>query len=239
MTYIEGFVAAVPASNRDAFRHHALDAAPLFRESGATRIVECWGDDVPDGQVTDFRRSVKAEEGEVVVFSWIEYPSRSARDAANAKLAADPRMKEIGASMPFDGRRALIGGFAAMLEEGKAGSTGYADGFLVPVPVANKEAYRAMASKAAAVFRENGATRVVEAWGDDVPDGKVTDFKGAVQARDDEAVVFSWIEWPSKQARDEGWKKSMEDPRLKPDQSSMPFDGKRMIYGGFEALVEA
>ncbi|HEX8527565.1 DUF1428 domain-containing protein [Allosphingosinicella sp.] len=115
---------------------------------------------------------------------------------------------------------------------------GYADGFLVPVPAANKEAYREMAAQAAAVFREYGATRVVEAWGDDVPDGKVTDYRGAVQAQEGENVVFSWIEWPSKQSRDENWQKIMEDPRMQPDPSTMPFDGKRMIYGGFAPIVD-
>src|SRR6201999_2076814 len=96
-----------------------------------------------------------------------------------------------------------------------------------------------MATKAAAVFREYGATRVIESWGDDVPDGKVTDFKGAVQAKDGEVVVFSWIEWPSKEARVEAWPKLMADARMQPDHANMPFDGKRMIYGGFAPILEA
>jgi uncharacterized protein YbaA (DUF1428 family) len=238
MTYVEGFVVAVPAANKDAYREHAAGAAPMFKEFGVARMVEAWGDDVPDGKVTDFKGAVKAKEDENVVFSWFEYPSKEARDAANEKIMSDPRMKEMGATMPFDGQRMIMGGFDSILDEGERGSMGYADGFLVPVPAANKEAYREMAAQAAAVFREYGATRVVEAWGDDVPDGKVTDYRGAVQAQEGENVVFSWIEWPSKQSRDENWQKIMEDPRMQPDPSTMPFDGKRMIYGGFAPIVD-
>jgi uncharacterized protein YbaA (DUF1428 family) len=114
----------------------------------------------------------------------------------------------------------------------------YVDGFVIPVPAGKKEAYRAMAAKAAPIFKEFGATRIVECWGDDIPDGKVTDFKGAVKAEAGENVVFSWIVWPSKAVRDEGNKKVMEDPRLKMDDE-MPFDGKRLIYGGFEILLDS
>ena len=107
----------------------------------------------------------------------------------------------------------------------------------MPVPAGNKDAYRDLAAKQAAVFKEHGATRVVDAWGDDVPDGKVTDYKGAVKATSDEKVVYSWIEWPSKEVRDAGWEKVMADPRMHPD--TMPFDGKRMIYGGFAPILDA
>ena len=114
----------------------------------------------------------------------------------------------------------------------------YIDGFVIPVPAGNKEAYRAMAAKAAPIFKEHGATRIVECWGDDLPDGKVTDFMGAVKAEGGENVVFAWVMWPSKAARDAGNKKVMEDPRLKM-AGDMPFDGKRMIWGGFEILLDS
>jgi uncharacterized protein YbaA (DUF1428 family) len=108
---------------------------------------------------------------------------------------------------------------------------------VIPVPSAKKQAYREVAAKVAPIFQEFGATRVVECWGDDVPDGKVTDFKGAVKAEAGETVVFSWIVYPSKAVRDEANKKMRADPRMKmPDD--MPFDGKRMIFGGFEILLD-
>ena len=113
----------------------------------------------------------------------------------------------------------------------------YIDGFVIPVPAGKKQAYRDMAAKAAAVFQEYGATRVVECWGNDLPEGKVTDFKRAVKAETDENVVFSWIVWPSKAVRDEASKKVMSDPRMKMGDD-MPFDGRRLIYGGFEILLD-
>lgn len=117
MSYIEGFVVAVPAENKEAYRVMAAKAAALFKEFGATRIVEAWGDDVPDGEVTDFRNAVKADEGEVVVFSWIEFPSKAVRDSVSEKLSSDPRMKALGDETVFDGKRMIFGGFATLLDE--------------------------------------------------------------------------------------------------------------------------
>ena len=113
----------------------------------------------------------------------------------------------------------------------------YIQGFLVAVPKANKQAYLISAQSAAPIFQEYGATRVVEAWSEDIPDGKVTDFKRAVQAKDDEAIVFSWIEWPDKQTYDAATKRMESDPRWK-KMPEMPFDGSRMIWGGFEPIFE-
>jgi uncharacterized protein YbaA (DUF1428 family) len=236
MAYVEGFVTAVPAANKEAYRRHAAQAAPLFKEFGATRMVETWGDDVPDGKITDFKGAVKAKQDEVIVFSWLEFPSKEAAGAAFEKMMSDPRMKEMGATMPFDGQRMIFGGFTPIVDERAGGRMGYVDGSLLPVPAANKDAYRDMAVRYAAVFKEHGAIRVVDAWGDDVPDGKVTDYKGAVKATGDEKVVYSWIEWPSKEIRDEGWKKVFADPRMQ--SQTMPFDGKRMVHGGFAPILD-
>jgi uncharacterized protein YbaA (DUF1428 family) len=236
MTYVEGFVAAVPTANREAYRKHAAETVPIFREFGVRRMMETWGDEVPAGKMTDFPGAVQATPEETVVFSWFEYPSKNARDEANRRMMEDPRMKEMGASMPFDGRRMIYGGFAPLLDEGAGGKAGYIDGYIVAVPEANREAYRAVATEAATGFEKLGALRTVEAWEEDVPDGKVTDFRRAVKAQPGEAVLFSWVEWPSKEVRDAAWKRFMEE---NPMNGEMPFDGQRMVYGGFVPILEA
>ncbi len=114
----------------------------------------------------------------------------------------------------------------------------YVDGFAAAVPTANREAYRAHCEASAAVIMECGALKVVECWGDDVPDGKLTSFPMAVKKEPDETVVFSWVVWPDKATRDAGMARMMEDPRMRPDVNPMPFDGKRVIYGGFEVILE-
>ena len=114
----------------------------------------------------------------------------------------------------------------------------YVDGFVVAVPADKRETYRQHAETAAAVFKENGALNVVECWGDDVPEGKLTSFPMAVKREEGEVVVFSWVVWPSRATRDAGMQKVMADPRLQPDVMTMPFDGKRLIYGGFEVIVD-
>lgn len=115
----------------------------------------------------------------------------------------------------------------------------YVDGFVVPVPTANKEAYRKLAEEAAVVFKDHGALTLVECWGDDLPEGKVNCFNSAVLRKPEENVVFAWITWPSKAVRDTGMQKVMEDPRMKAHEEAIPFDGKRMIFGGFEVIVDA
>ncbi|WP_235577946.1 DUF1428 domain-containing protein [Pseudoxanthomonas sp. Root630] len=117
----------------------------------------------------------------------------------------------------------------------------YVDGFILAAPSNGKEAFTDFANTFDAIFMEYGAARIIEAWGDDVTHGKQTDFFRAVQAKDDENVAFSWVEWPDKAARDAGTKKVMEDPRMDPsnkDNPPMPFDGQRMVYGGFTPVVE-
>ena len=113
----------------------------------------------------------------------------------------------------------------------------YIDGFVLAVPTANKDKFIAHAQEMDQYFLDYGATRILECWGEDVPKGKQTDFQRAVQAKDDETVVFSWVEWPDKATRDAGMKKMMANPEMSPDKNPMPFDGMRMIFGGFEPVV--
>ena len=122
MSYIDGFVIAVPTANKDKFIAHATTGDGMFMEWGANRVVECWADDVPDGKVTDFRRAVKATDDESVVFSWIEWPDKATRDAAYARMMdpanTDPRMDPAKNPMPFDGSRMIYGGFSPVLTLG-------------------------------------------------------------------------------------------------------------------------
>ena len=112
----------------------------------------------------------------------------------------------------------------------------YVDGFLLAVPTANRDTYKSFAQTFASYFKELGAINTVECWGDDIPAGEITSFAKAVKCKDNETVVFSWTVWPSKQVRDAAWGKMTKDPRFDPEINPMPFDGKRMIYGGFAPL---
>lgn len=114
----------------------------------------------------------------------------------------------------------------------------YVDGFVCAVPTDKRAQYTEYADKAALLFKQFGAEHVLEAWGDEVPDGEVTSFPMAVKCEDHETVVFSWVMWPSKEVRDEGMAKFMNDPICDPNVNPMPFDGKRVIYGGFETIVD-
>ncbi|MFU7527905.1 DUF1428 domain-containing protein [Qipengyuania sp. ASV99] len=124
MSYIDGFVIAVPKANKQEFINHAGTIDPIFLELGALRVIECWGDDVPEGKTTDFRMAVKATAEEDVAFSWIEWPDKATRDAAFAKMTewmehpeqADPRMDPAKNPMPFDGKRMIFGGFSPVMD---------------------------------------------------------------------------------------------------------------------------
>ncbi|MFN3353274.1 MAG: DUF1428 domain-containing protein [Brevundimonas sp.] len=113
----------------------------------------------------------------------------------------------------------------------------YATGFLTPVKIQDRERYIASAREGSALFKEYGCIEQVEAWGVDVPDGKLTSFPMAVKLEPGEVVVFAWLKWPDKATADAAWTKMMEDPRM--EKMDMPFDGKRMMWGGFETIFES
>lgn len=114
----------------------------------------------------------------------------------------------------------------------------YVDGCVIAVPTANRSKFEQHAKTTAAIFKENGALSIVECWGEDVPDGKVTSFPQAVKLKPDETVVFAWIVWPDKATREAGMQKMMADPRMQSDANPMPFDGQRMIFGGFDIFLQ-
>jgi uncharacterized protein YbaA (DUF1428 family) len=116
MPYVDGFVLAVPKRNIETYKAMARQAGEVWKEHGALAFVECVGDDVPYGELTSFPRAVQATDDEVVVFSWIVYESREHRDAVNAKVFADPRLKGQMTDMPFDGKRMIYGGFEPFLQ---------------------------------------------------------------------------------------------------------------------------
>lgn len=237
MSYISGFVAPVPTASKQAYIEHARRALPVFQGYGALRQVECWGEDVPDGKLTDFRRAVQAREDETVVFGWIEWPDRATADASWQKMQSDPGMAQMG-DMPFDGARMIWGGFAPVFEGGRDEGAGYYSGFVLAVPANRKQPYLEMADMAWNQFRQVGALCNIECWGEDVPHGRTTDFYRATKAEDGEVVVFAWVGWPDRAAADAGFK-AMEANPPEMDNMEMPFDGQRMFWGGFAPVLDS
>lgn len=234
MTYIQGFVIAVPEGKKQAYLDMATKGAPLFAEYGATQMVECWEDSVPDGKRTDLRRAVAAVPGEKIVYSWVWWPDKATCDAAAQKMMTDDRMKPDG-EVPFDMQRMIYAGFDPAYDSGDGGKFGYVDAIVAPAPD-DRAAYAENAKKLDAFFIREGALRTVDGWGADVPEGKVTDFRRAVAAEPGEQVVFGWIEWPDKATREAAFAKVMQDPEM---QAIKPaFDMQRAIFGGFTPILD-
>lgn len=237
MTYVDGFLLAVPDANRDAYRQHAAEAWPMFRERGALTMVEGWGDEVPDGTVNSLNSAVLRKPGETALFSWVTWPDKATRDAAWQAMVAE-MPANVPPEMPFDGSRMIYGGFSVLFGDPRL-QVGYIDGTVLPVPAGRRGAYTDAAARLAEVFREHGARSVVDCWSEDLPEGQVNSFHTAVLRRPDEAVVFSWINWPDRAARDAAWERVLADPRLQRySPRVVGADLGRMIFGSFVPLVD-
>lgn len=237
MPYYTGLIAAVPSARRQEYVDHATAAWQVFQRHGALRMVETWGVDVPHGKLTDFHRAVDATPDESVVFSWIAWPDRAASDSAWERMEQDEAMAALP-DMPFDGSRMVYGGFRPVFSEGESAAGGYYQGFALAVPEANERPYVEMAAQGWEMFRKHGALGMVEAWGEDVPRGKRTDFYRAAQAVEGEVPVFSWVAWPDRATCDAA-NKAMESEMEHAGMPEMPFDGKRMMWGGFEPVFDS
>lgn len=239
MAYVDGFVLAVPNANKEAYRKLASDASVVFQKHGAIGFVENWGVNVPQGKVNCLNSAVMRKPDETVMYSWIVWPDKAARDAGNAAVMVDPDLGGPGMQMPFDGMRMIYGGFEQLFGDALA-APGIIDGTVVPVKAASRAAYTEAAGKLAEMFCEHGAISVVDCWGDDVPEGKVNSFHTAVLREPDEAIVFSWINWKDQEVQQKAWEAIMKDPRMEQhNPKSVGADMGRMIFGSFEPLVVA
>lgn len=240
MTYVDGFLLAAPAKNEEPYRTHAEEAWPYFAKHGALTMVEGWGDAVPEGKINSIHSAVLRKEDETPVFSWITWPDKATRDAGMQAVMDDMKAQAPGAlEMPFDGQRMIFGGFEVVQGDALA-RVGYLEGAVMPVPAARREEYTASAEKLAQVFRDHGALTVVDCWSDDLPEGKVNSFHTAIQREPDEAVIFSWVNFPDKATRDAAWPLIMADPRMNEHapNNTVGADMKRAIFGGFRPLVD-
>jgi uncharacterized protein YbaA (DUF1428 family) len=233
--YFQTVVIPVKPGNKQAFLDGAKKMSTFFAGYGAVRSVECWGDDVMDGKVTDFKKAVQVKDDEVVVFSWDAWPDKATYDAVMKKMMVDDRMKND--PMPFDGQRVIYAAFETTLDTGGSNRFGYLDGMVASVPNGSRQKFVDDAAKMAKLFHEKGARRLVNGWGTDVPAGKVTDFKRAVQAKDDETVIVGWIEWPDKPTRDRGMGELMQDPRMR--ETPPAWNGPLAIFGGFAPIHDS
>ena len=234
--YFQTVIVPVPTANKQPFLDAAEKMSDLFAEHGATRSVECWSDDLMDGKITDFKKAVQAKDDEAVVFSWDWWPDKPTYEAAMKKLT-NSEQKPQETPMPFDRQRLIYGVFETCFDTGGGAMFGYLDGMVASVPSDRREAFIDHAAKIAALFQEKGATRVVDAWGVDVPMGKLTDFHRAVQAQDGETIVVGWIEWPDKPTRDRGMAAMMQEPRMR--EMPVVWDGKLAIFGGFTPVHDS
>lgn len=238
MAYYTGSIVAVPTAKKQEYIEHLAAAWQLMRNHGAVRIVESWGVDVPRGKVNDLHGAVDAREDETIAFGWMEWPDKESADNAWQQMQSDPAMQQMPPP-PFDGGRMIFGGFQPLFTQGSDRDAGYIQGFVLAVPEDSKSAYADMARQAwAEGFEPHGCLGTVEAWGIDVPHGKRTDFHRATKAETGEVTVFAWCAWPDKATCDAAHK-AMETEMEGKEFPEMPFDGMRMMWGGFQPIFDS
>ncbi|WP_134727045.1 DUF1428 domain-containing protein [Paracoccus luteus] len=240
MPYYTGSVTPVPKANKDTYLQSLRRSWPLMQKRGAVRMVETWAEDIQPGKRTDFLRAVQAGDDEAVVFAWVEFPDKATADAAWADIMQNPdEMAQAMGDAQYDGKRMIFGGFETFVADG-TDKGGFYTGFLTPVPQANKAAFAKMAKSAwEEEFQPRGCLGNYESWGVDVPRGKRTDMYRAVDAQDGEVVVMSWCAWPDRAACEEAWRGMQAGMEAGQDMPDMPFDGKRMIWAGFDTLFDS
>lgn len=240
MPYYTGSVTPVPKANKDSYLQSLRRSWPLMQKRGAVRMVETWAEDIQPGKRTDFLRAVQAGDDEAVVFAWVEFPDKATSDAAWADIMQNPdEMAHAMGDAQYDGKRMIFGGFDAFVADG-SDKGGYYTGFLTPVPQANKAAFASMAKSAwEEEFQPRGCLGNYESWGADVPRGKLTDMYRAVDAQDGEVIVMSWAAWPDRATCEKAWRGMQEGMQAGQDMPDMPFDGKRMIWAGFDTLFDS
>ncbi|MRX49744.1 DUF1428 family protein [Paracoccus sp. S-4012] len=240
MTYFTGSVTPVPKRIRQDYIAQLHRAWPLMQKRGAVRMVEAWGEDIQPGKQTDFLRAVAAKDDEAVVFGWVEWPDKATSDAAWADIMQNgEEMSQAMGEVQYDGKRMIFGGFQKFVADG-TDRGGYYTGFLTPVPKANRDAFAKMAKSAwEEEFQPRGCLGNYENWGDDVPHGRQTDMYRAVDAKDGEVIVMSWSAWPDRTTCEEAWRGMAAGMEAGQEMPDMPFDGKRMIWAGFEPLFDS
>lgn len=240
MVYVQGMLAPIAETQKDAFTAAARKAAPVFKQAGALAVVDAWGFDLPAGKHNDFRTAVKAEDGETVIFSYIVWPDKSAGETGMETAMQDPFFQSGEFASGMDMKRMIFGGFEPAFSVGAFVGVGeILDGFLCPVRHDQKQIYIDYAEKAWPLFFSNhGAAATYECAGVDVPDGEITSMPMAVMKKPDEMVMFTWMTWPTKEVRDEAAKVMFTDEKAIEEIGEMPYDGSRMIYGTFQIVSE-
>ena len=239
MTYIEGFIMPVPVTHQDGFIRFSAMADELWTQHGANRILECWPDDSVPSDSGGFSTSACCRNGEIAVFSWIEWQDKATRDRnmplLEAAMQADPRFDPALFPLPFDNDRVVSGCFRLLLERGEPSPSPYVQGFVFPIDDGRQDALYDVAERAWARLGQQGACRLVLSWQDDFPDNRPVDFPALTGAGSHERTVFAFVEWPSREA----YREHAQPCGATASSDDLPFNRARMLAGCFIPLILA